>query len=272
MANEFIARNGLIAKADSIVTGSLTVTGGITGSILSASYAVTSSYTQTTATASYILSSTSSSYSSTSTSASYSLTASFFQSPIWSPTSSSYANPLWLPGNPGTATAPALDTIYVSPILMNRDVTAATIGIYAAATSAGVGASARLGIYYDNGNMLPGTLLYDAGLVTTSTTTVGFLEATVNKSLNNKSIYWVALVGSGSIKTAIAASNNLFFHPLLGAQATGTGVRNIAEYSLVSASSYNALPTSLPSTFSSYTIVAYTNTSVFIPPMIKLSY
>jgi len=34
MANEFIARNGLIAQNNSVVTGSLTVTAGITGSLL----------------------------------------------------------------------------------------------------------------------------------------------------------------------------------------------------------------------------------------------
>jgi len=34
MANEFIARNGLIAQKNSTVTGSLTVTAGITGSLL----------------------------------------------------------------------------------------------------------------------------------------------------------------------------------------------------------------------------------------------
>ena len=33
MANEFIARNGLIAQQSSVVTGSLTVTQGITGSL-----------------------------------------------------------------------------------------------------------------------------------------------------------------------------------------------------------------------------------------------
>jgi len=45
MANEFIARNGVIALNNSQVTGSLSVTGGITGSFLgSASFATTSSY------------------------------------------------------------------------------------------------------------------------------------------------------------------------------------------------------------------------------------
>ena len=48
MANEFTARNGLIAQKDSVVTGSLIVTSGVTGSLLgTASYAaqaLTASY------------------------------------------------------------------------------------------------------------------------------------------------------------------------------------------------------------------------------------
>ena len=50
MANEFIARNGLISKESSIISGSLTVTQGITGSfsgsglIESASFASTASF------------------------------------------------------------------------------------------------------------------------------------------------------------------------------------------------------------------------------------
>lgn len=44
MANEFVARNGVIAQNNSIITGSLTVTAGITGSLLgTASYAITAS-------------------------------------------------------------------------------------------------------------------------------------------------------------------------------------------------------------------------------------
>lgn len=44
MANEFVARNGVIAKDDSIVTGSLIVTAGITGSLFgTSSYALTAS-------------------------------------------------------------------------------------------------------------------------------------------------------------------------------------------------------------------------------------
>ena len=51
MANEFVAKNGLISQNNSTVTGSLTVTAGITGSLsgsattaISASYALTASF------------------------------------------------------------------------------------------------------------------------------------------------------------------------------------------------------------------------------------
>jgi uncharacterized delta-60 repeat protein len=44
MPNEFIIKNGYFSQGNSIITGSLTVTGGITGSITSASYALTASY------------------------------------------------------------------------------------------------------------------------------------------------------------------------------------------------------------------------------------
>jgi len=51
MANEFVAKNGLISQNNSVVTGSFIVTNGITGSLqgnantsTTASYAVTASY------------------------------------------------------------------------------------------------------------------------------------------------------------------------------------------------------------------------------------
>lgn len=79
MANEFIARNGIIAKSNSTITGSLNVTAGITGSLFgTASYSTTnlsSSYASNSTSASYSDTSTSASYSNNSTSASFSQTA-----------------------------------------------------------------------------------------------------------------------------------------------------------------------------------------------------
>lgn len=72
MPNEFVIGSGFIASNNSTVTGSLTVTGGITGSLLG-----TSSWASNAITSSYVLNAVSSSYSLNSTSASYALTASY---------------------------------------------------------------------------------------------------------------------------------------------------------------------------------------------------
>jgi hypothetical protein len=66
MANEFVAKNGLISQNNSTVTGSLTVTNGITGSLFGTSSwaqnALTASYVETAQTASYVLQAVSASY------------------------------------------------------------------------------------------------------------------------------------------------------------------------------------------------------------------
>jgi len=55
MANEFVIKNGFHSKGDSQVTGSLSISSGITGSLLgSASYALTASYVNLAISASYI--------------------------------------------------------------------------------------------------------------------------------------------------------------------------------------------------------------------------
>jgi hypothetical protein len=60
MANEFVARNGLISQNNSTVTGSLTVTNGITGSLFG-----TASWASNSITSSYILNAVSASFAST---------------------------------------------------------------------------------------------------------------------------------------------------------------------------------------------------------------
>jgi len=70
MANEFVARNGVIAQDNSIITGSLTVTNGITGSLLG-----TASFANTATSASFASIATSASFASTATSASFATNA-----------------------------------------------------------------------------------------------------------------------------------------------------------------------------------------------------
>ena len=78
MANEFVAKNGLISQKNSTITGSLIVTNGITGSLFGTSSwalnSLTSSFVQTAQTASYVLQAVSSSFALTS---SFSQTASY---------------------------------------------------------------------------------------------------------------------------------------------------------------------------------------------------
>jgi hypothetical protein len=63
MANEFVIKNGFHSQGNSQITGSLDVSGGITGSILgSSSYALTASYVNLAQTASYVLNAVSASY------------------------------------------------------------------------------------------------------------------------------------------------------------------------------------------------------------------
>jgi len=84
MANEFTARNGFISKKDSIITGSLTVTNGITGRLFGtaswASNAQTASFLPVgtyNITASWAVSASQAVSSSFATSASFSSTASY---------------------------------------------------------------------------------------------------------------------------------------------------------------------------------------------------
>jgi hypothetical protein len=70
MANEFVAKNGLISQNNSTVTGSLIVTAGITGSLQG-----TSSWANNTVTSSYAGNATTASYAANATTASYALTS-----------------------------------------------------------------------------------------------------------------------------------------------------------------------------------------------------
>lgn len=69
MANEFKARNGLIAQKNSVITGSLIVTAGITGSLFG-----TASWAENAITASFV---TASNVIGTVSSSSYAVTASY---------------------------------------------------------------------------------------------------------------------------------------------------------------------------------------------------
>jgi hypothetical protein len=284
MANEFVTRNGFISKADSIITGSLTTTGGLTGSILSASYAVTASYSQNTVTASYVVSAISASYASSSVSASYALTASAGLDDAYDIGQPTTLNIGYITSNlcftevTGAYTAvPGLDNIILTPFLVYADCILTGSGLTFGSTGSGVTATARMGLYEDNGNMLPGNLVQDFGFKTSSVTTLSYLplEPYPQVRLSAKKVYWTAVVGDNALKLPVPFSVNGMYNPILQVFVTSSGVsshRNIFSYGIVSGSSISALPSSLPSTTSSYTINAYFTSSGFIGPLLSVVY
>jgi hypothetical protein len=117
MANEFVVRNGLIAQANSQITGSLIVSNGITGSLQGtasyASQALSSSFAtnaNTANTASYVLNAVSASYATQALSASFASNALIATSSSYA-TTSSFASTFTVAG---TLTAQTLNVQTVS--------------------------------------------------------------------------------------------------------------------------------------------------------------
>jgi hypothetical protein len=284
MANEFITRNGFISNADSIITGSLTTTGGLTGSILSASYALSASYSQNAQTASFVLSALTASYASSSLSASYALTTSagldtsYEISQLTTPNIGYISPNLCFTEVTGAYTAvPGLDNIILTPFLVYADCVLTGSGLTFGSTGSGVTATARMGLYEDNGNMLPGNLVQDFGFKTSSVTTLNYspLEPDPQVRLSAKKIYWTAVVGDNALKLPVPFVVNGMYNPILQVFVTSSGVsshRNIFSYGYVSGGAISALPSSLPSTTSSYTINAYFTSSGFIGPVLSVVY
>ena len=284
MPNEFVARNGFISLSGSVVTGSLTVTGGLTGSILSASYSVTASYSQNTATASFVVSSISASFSTTAVSASYALTASAGLDTSYDasqPTipSMSFISPNWcLTEVTGAYTAvPGLDNIILTPFLVYADCILTGSGLTFGSTASGVTATAKMGLYEDNGNMLPGRRIQDFGQVTTNATTLTYSPLTPNPEvrLNAKTVYWTAVVGDNAVKLPVPFLVNGMYNPILQVYVTSSGItshRNIFSYGYVSGGAVTSLPLTLPSTPASYSINAYFTASGYIGPVLSVVY
>jgi hypothetical protein len=128
MANEFVARNGLIAQDNSIISGSLIVTNGITGSISGtgsyANNANSASYSLTATSSSYAVnasSAVSSSYALDATSASFATTASYWTGSVNAITSSFATNAGLLnsTGSNGFTTTGSFQTYTASNDLIN---------------------------------------------------------------------------------------------------------------------------------------------------------
>lgn len=109
-------------------------------------------------------------------------------------------------------------------------------------TTAGTGPTprVRLGIYKDNGNIYPSSLVMDAGELDVSAT--GVKELTINISLP-EGLYWIALVGQDTTSLAVAATPNSDHYPIVGYESDLSGT---PLHAWAHVQTYGALPTTYP--------------------------
>lgn len=124
--------------------------------------------------------------------------------------------------------------LYLIPFRVDYSGSFVKIGI-GVNTSIG-GSNARLGIYSNNSGV-PGTLLLDAGVITTNTT--GDREITISQSLT-PGWYWLALVADQAIE--INADDSSYICRVMAVDGVG-GTVNAPMYYYY-AQSYGALPSS----------------------------
>jgi hypothetical protein len=256
MANEFIIREGFKTLGDTIITGSLIVTGNISASIQTASIAISSSYSQFANTASLVNNILSSSYSDFALSSSYAIktdnslsyptnsyVSTFISGGISTAAAASagglgYISPIAVIGyqTPITlldrTTAPTANTLYATPIVIPRTCTTRRMGI-TALVSAVPTASFLMGIYDTSNLFLPNNLLTSTQVLFTTLNFRYFSDASFSSpiTLQQNEVYWLAFM---CIENAVNATYstinwlnnasfpflfspfNRMFNPLLG--------------------------------------------------------
>ena len=312
MANEFVIREGFISESDTIITGSLIVTAGITGSLVTASYAITASYSLNSLTASLVSNITTASYTNFATSASIATLGSFVPNYVNNYTATQL-NPVFNTGSTGIGyISPMMNnmintvaaysnrqfnTIYLTPLYINSNCIVRKIGILAQKNLSG-NQSIRLGIYTNSNLMLPDTNLSDVEIFPLGDNISRFYETTLSTPINLQAgeIYWLAsmLCGTGTIVhtninyrtvqpqfTVQQLSANRIYNQLLGSSTpiNQNAIKHISYYAYTVASTAS-LQTTLPQTAGSYIVYSYGGTSAavashtqtFIPPMIYVNY
>lgn len=141
----------------------------------------------------------------------------------------------------GTAlagTALVANRIYAMPFVCPKAITLDRIGVYVSTLST---TTARLGIYADNGNCYPGSLVLDAGTV--DVTSTGAKTITINQALSANTLYWLVIVCAATPAIyciPVAAVINILGHP----SALGTA----QHAGLYATLTYGALPGTFPTT------------------------
>ena len=291
MANEFIIREGFRSKSNVIVTGSLTVT-SITGSLVTASYGITASYSLNSNTASLVQTIISASYSATALSASIA-SASYdtlnnpaaLYAPIgisssgWTTNAGNNgyisSNLFYTNGNIGGGNTAAFrtgsytNTIYLTPIYISKTGTLARFAIVGTVLGAPTG-SWRVGVYSNSSNMLPETKVFEFSSNILPGATRTFYEVTSSSGpiLQQGQIYWLAASAEGLVSnisytylqhTAAVRSMNKLISPLLGSTTPilENAIRNVAHYRYNIPTTGSALPALLSQSISFYTASVY---------------
>jgi len=150
-----------------------------------------------------------------------------------------YTMPMTATNLSATAT-PAANSLNAHPLVVARGVTLDTIAIK---VTTAAGTLARLGIYNDDGNLYPSSLVLDAGTV--STTTTGVKTITISQSLA-KGLYWLAILANGAVYITAVAQADII--PILGVESGlyGPGTEYYIAYT------YGALPTTFPASATLY--------------------
>ena len=291
MANEFIIREGFNIVNTTVISGSLTVTGGITGSIQSASFAITSSFSTNSLTSSLITNIASSSYSITTISASFATGSNFVLSDVTRSFTLQKIDAIGgsLTGSTGGMISPfpgpfgwqvlrfnninPIGTIYATPIAIQSTITAQKIGIVSAGGTANNAGKIDIGIYTNTDRMLPGTLIVSgtiSGSIMTTALALYTSSLSATTVLQKDNIYWLLMSMSGSsgqnfystyqwnnLSTTIwsYAAQNKLYNPLLGIQIPNNNAtyRQVAYYTTSSIT----LPSIMPTTTSSYSVLSY---------------
>jgi hypothetical protein len=300
MANEFIIREGFSSKSNVIVTGSLTVT-SITGSLVTASYGITASYSLNSNTASLVQNITSASYSNTTLSASLaSVSYKTLNNPAASYALSGISSSNWntnfgnngyisstffhTNANIGSALTTGFRTSYsgsitLTPVYINRTGTLSTFAIIGSLLGSPTG-SWRVGVYSNSNNMLPETKIFEfsSDIFPAGPRTFYQVSSSSGPVLQQGQIYWLAVSAIGNTSNitytylqhaAATPSQNRIFNQVLGSSIPilQNAVRNIAhyKYDIGVAATASALPTPLPQTTSSYTVYSYGSAQAAVP-------
>jgi hypothetical protein len=290
MSNSFVARNGFNSLSSSIISGSLVVTGDVISDITSASYVASSSFSNTAATASHVLSALSASYSEFSVSSSYSLTASAIVGTSHAPTvglAAIYPNVIVTIVTSSVSASIGLDRVLLTPFTVDRKCTVGSIGTMFGSNTAGQEATARLGLYNDNGNIMPSTLIRDFGFLSSSVISLGYQSLTPISPtivLEKDTVYWTALVGNARTTLPIpgnigTSTTNAMYNPLLGVipMAVTGNIANARDFNIVgiisaSAGSNLALLATMSNNINTYTLCTGSNTNLFVGPMLTVNY